>query len=92
MNDLLSYEQFVELYNYLTSKERLGPGPNLGSVVCDHTLRYTADWMKEHQIQDIQANIRKIMDLGGYCDCEVLFNVDPDIWKKRREEGRYHKP
>ncbi|MBA2394163.1 MAG: DUF2695 domain-containing protein [Ktedonobacteraceae bacterium] len=87
MNNLLSGKQFIKLYNYLASEERLGPGPDLGNVVCDHTLRYTVAWMKKHHIQDIQANIEKIKDLGGYCDCEVLFNVDPGTWKTRR----YHR-
>jgi hypothetical protein len=86
MNDLLSDAQFLDLYNYLTSEEKLGPGPGQGSVTCDHTLRHTIDWMKMHQIQDIPGNIEKIMDLGGHCDCEVLFNVDPDTWEERREE------
>ena len=76
MHVLLSAVQFSELYDYLASEP-----------TCDHTLRYTLDWMKEHHIQDIQVNIEKIVDLGGHCDCEVLLNVDPDTWEERREEG-----
>lgn len=86
MNKLLSDAQFLDLYNHLTSEEKLGPGPGLGSVTCDHTLRHTIDWMKRRQIQDIPSNIEKIIDLGGHCDCEVLLNVDPDTWEERREE------
>src|SRR5215469_16467728 len=76
MHVLLSAVQFSELYDYLASEP-----------TCDHTLRYTLDWMKEQHIQDIQANIEKMVDLGGYCDCEVLLNVDPDTWEERREES-----
>jgi hypothetical protein len=83
---IISYEQFSELYVYLTSEERFGPGPNLGSVTCDHTLRFTIEWMKEQSVKDIRANIEKIVDLGGHCDCEVLLNVTPDTWEKRRDE------
>jgi|SRR6266487_2781507 hypothetical protein len=83
---LLSDMQFSELYTYLTNEERLGPGPAMGSVTCDHTLRYTVEWMKEHHIQDIRGNIEKIADLGGHCDCEMLLNVTPDIWEERRDE------
>lgn len=86
MNNLLSDEQFLNLYNCLTDEEKLGPGPGRGSVTCDHTLRQTIDWMKEHRIQDITGNIEKIIDLGGHCDCEVLLNVDPNTWEERREE------
>jgi hypothetical protein len=85
-SELLSERQFVELYTYLTSDERFGPGPTQGSVTCDHTLRYTIAWMKEHNVQNIRANIEKIVDLGGHCDCEVLLNVDPETWEERRDE------
>ncbi len=86
MSEILSDEQFIELYNYLTDEERFGPGPTMGHVTCDHTLRYTIEWMKEHHIQAIQDNVEKIVDLGGHCDCEVLLNVDPDTWQEQREE------
>jgi len=83
---LLSDVQFSELYTYLTSEERLGPGPNRGSVTCDNTLRYTVEWMQQRVVQEIRANIEKIVDLGGHCDCEVLLNVTPDVWEERRDE------
>ncbi len=83
---LLSDAQFAELYTYLASEERFGPGPNRGSVTCDNTLRYTVEWMQKHHIQEIRTNIEKIVDLGGHCDCEVLMNVTPDTWEERRDE------
>lgn len=72
---IMSDEQFGALYAYLSSEP-----------TCDHTLKYTIDWLKEHYVQDIQSNIEKITDLGGHCDCEVLLNIPPDIWKERRNE------
>ncbi len=86
MNGLLSRMQFIELYNYLASKERFGPGPTLGKMTCDHTLRSTLLWMQEQRIQPFWENIEKIVDLGGHCDCEILMNVTPDTWEERREE------
>lgn len=83
---LLSEDQFIDLYNYLADEERLGPSPNEGRVTCDNTLHCTVKWMMLHQVQDILANVEKIMDLGGHCDCEVLLNVPPDVWEERREE------
>jgi hypothetical protein len=80
---LLPDAQFSELYMYLTSEERFGLGPAQGSVMCDHTLRSTLEWMKKHGVQDIRANIEKIVDLGGHCDCEVLLNVTPATWEER---------
>src|SRR5690242_9432977 len=72
---IMSDAQFGELYEYLGSEP-----------TCDHTLRYTVDWLKEHHLQDIRGTIEKIVDLGGHCDCEVLLNVTPDIWEERRDE------
>lgn len=86
MHNLLLNEQFEELYAYLTSDERFGSGPALGSVICDHTLHYTITWMKEHHIQNIPANAEKMIDLGGHCDCEVLQNVNPGTWAAFRED------
>lgn len=83
---IMTDNQFNELYNYLTSEETFGPGPGIGKVTCDHTLRYTIGWLKEHHIQDIRGNTEKIVDLGGHCDCEVMLNVDPDTWEMRRNE------
>lgn len=83
---IIEDEQFLALYNFLTSEEILGPGPDLGRVTCDHTLRWTIDWMKNHQVPDMRETLEKIVDLGGYCDCEVLFNVDPDTWAEQRDE------
>lgn len=86
MSVLLSNEQFIDLYTYLISDERFGPGPGQGKVGCNHTLHYTIEWMRVHQIQGIRANIEKIADLGGHCDCEVLLNVDPETWEEARDE------
>ena len=86
MNILLSDEQFTELYNYLTSAKRFGAGPDQGAVSCDHTLAYTIKWMKERQVRNITANVEKLIDLGGHCDCEVLLNVNPATWLAFRDE------
>ncbi len=72
---IMSDAQFGELYEYLSSEP-----------TCDHTLRYTIEWLKEHHLQDIQGTIEKIVDLGGHCDCEVLLNVTPNMWEERRNE------
>ena len=86
MDVLLTPAQFAELYLYLSDKERLGLGPTRGRVTCDHTLRHTIAWLKEHHRQNVRANAEKIVDLGGHCDCEVLLNVGPDSWEALRDE------
>ena len=83
---IMKDEQFNELYDFLTSEELFGPGPDLGRVTCDHTLHWTIDWMKKRQVQDMRETLAKVVDLGGHCDCEVLLNVDPDTWAEQRDE------
>jgi hypothetical protein len=42
---------------------------------CDGTLRKTRQWLKRRAFLSLNANLNVIRELGGYCDCEVLFNV-----------------
>lgn len=44
---------------------------------CDHTWRHTERWVSEQglawdPIEDA------LCELGGYCDCEVVMNCDPE--------------
>jgi len=41
---------------------------------CDGTLKLTQQWMRTHGV-DEATNIPELEERGGYCDCEVLFNV-----------------
>jgi len=29
---------------------------------------------------DVEASLEYFSDHGGYCDCEILMNVDPGFW------------
>ena len=93
---LLTQEQFIALYEYLGLLYRnmfsRSKRQRAKSLQCDHTLRYTLAWLRKQKVSPIRANTKKIVDLGGHCDCEVLLNVDPETWEKRRdEELRYPK-
>ena len=44
---------------------------------CDHTLRLTRAWARDHDL-DPDEVARSAEHFGGYCDCEVLANVDPE--------------
>jgi len=59
-------ETFKELFNYLD--QRLGEG-------CDHTMIMTLDFLKEKE-KNIHQVVEWLNDKGGYCDCEVLANVE----------------
>jgi len=58
---------FDELFDYLD--ERLGEG-------CDHTMTMTVDFLNQKEIKNIDEVVEWLNDKGGYCDCEVLANVE----------------
>jgi len=49
----------------------------LADEECDHTLRLTRAWAAQRSI-DQDALAASVEHFGGYCDCEVLANVDPE--------------
>lgn len=64
---ILSDAEAEELYCYLES--------HLEATPCDHTLRFTEQWLKEHIPEDKVCNVvADLEEMGGYCDCEVLMN------------------
>ena len=58
---------FNELFVHLD--EKLGDG-------CDNTLTMTVDFLKQKEIKTIDKVVEWLNDKGGYCDCEVLANVE----------------
>lgn len=49
---------------------------------CDHTLRFTEQWLGEHQ-QPAASVLDWLKGQGGFCDCEVLANA-ADHWEQNR--------
>ena len=45
---------------------------------CDHTLRLTKAHLTEHGLSH-ESMIPWLHKHGGYCDCEVLANVEPHV-------------
>jgi hypothetical protein len=58
---------FLDLFDTLNEK--------LGDEPCDDTLRFTEQFLNEHQLplQDVALWLN---EHGGHCDCEVLSNVE----------------
>ena len=44
---------------------------------CDRTLRFTAEWALQSDVpfEELKSSLG---EFGGYCDCEVVANVDPE--------------
>ena len=62
----MSHQDLRDLFDYL---DRPNPPP------CDHTFRETLEFIKKRGL-DAERIIPWLREYGGYCDCEVIFNVD----------------
>jgi len=46
-----------------------------GASRCDHTLRETIEFLQKRGL-DIERIVPWLREHGGYCDCEVILNVE----------------
>jgi hypothetical protein len=67
---VLDEAQLSDLLDYLDD--------HVAEAGCDHTLRFTQAWASERGIQP-SALVRSVQQFGGYCDCEVVANVEPEL-------------
>lgn len=79
MASLMTYEQVEALCEWLEGPEgcHFRPHPRKSDDFtwnCDHSLKLTKKWLKRHKL-DVDANVEALQACGGYCDCEVVFNV-----------------
>lgn len=65
-----STEIFKELFNYIDKV--------LESNGCDDTLKYTKKFLENNNLP-VKESIEWLEKNGGYCDCEVLFNIEDKI-------------
>jgi Protein of unknown function (DUF2695) len=65
----LDEAQLSDLLDYLDD--------HLAEAGCDHTLRFTEAWANERGIES-STLVRSVQHFGGYCDCEVVANVEPE--------------
>jgi hypothetical protein len=63
----MSVRNFLDLFDELNDK--------LGDIPCNHTLVLTEQFLNKHNLPP-QNVIPWLHEHGGYCDCEVLFNVE----------------
>jgi hypothetical protein len=48
------------------------------ALPCDHTLRDTLQFLERKKL-DVQKVVPWLREHGGYCDCEVLANVENEF-------------
>lgn len=61
---------FQDLFDYLDEK--------LGEHGCDDTLKYTIHFLNVHHLP-VENSLNWMRENGGYCDCEVLANIEEKI-------------
>lgn len=58
-----------------TLAEEMGDDP---TAVCDGTLARSRAYIEGHSVEgSLDETVALLRELGGYCDCEVLYNVAP---------------
>jgi tetratricopeptide (TPR) repeat protein len=64
----LTTEQLESLGSFLNEK--------LTATDCDHSLKFTKIWLEESVPKSkISKIVKEFQNQGGFCDCEVLYNV-----------------
>ncbi len=66
----ISKEDLGDLFDWLDRPE---------AFECDHSLKQTLEFLNNRDL-DHSIIIPWLNEYGGYCDCEVLFNVE-DKWE-----------
>jgi len=61
-------ENFKALFDYLD--EKLTDNP------CDDTLNFSIAFLQSLELDNIEEITKWLGENGGYCDCEVLANVE----------------
>lgn len=64
----MSRDQFKQLFDCLDAY--------LKKQCCDHSTRHTLKTIVEMKLENNEAIIQWMREHGGYCDCEVLWNVE----------------
>lgn len=72
----LSDEQFAAMFHWLDEQ--------LPRQACDHSRRLTQTFLEDRRLA-IEPVFAWLDEHGGYCDCEVLANVEQH-WQECREE------
>ena len=65
----MSIETLKKLLSFLNRED----APN-----CDHTLKETVGFLKSNDL-NAEEVVPWLNEHGGYCDCEVIFNVYDDV-------------
>ncbi len=66
--------RFVDKCAKMRLHERVS-GPQLLAALCDGSLLFATRWAEDHGV-NVNLLQQALESRGGYCDCEVLLNVE----------------
>ena len=76
---ILTENQVTELCVYIENR--------IEKNACDHSLRYTFEWAEKNGIN--KSDLIDVLESnGGFCDCEVTFNLPEDCDLELEEENK----
>jgi len=67
--------KWEDLYSYLKEYIKFGDGVIISqSATCQNNLNTTKNFCTKNNL-DVELIVRYVESFGGYCDCEILYNV-----------------
>ena len=82
----ISLEQLDSLASYVDSAAHT-PDSSGKAPGCDHTFKYAEKWAIENQVDTIEL-YQFLNRHGGFCDCEICFNVTQLLIEDSVDQGR----
>jgi len=64
----MSEDKFIQLFELLDAE--------LHECGCDHDLKLTEQILVNLEVKDVLSVLAWLKEQGGYCDCEVMMNVE----------------
>lgn len=64
----MARELFLDLFDYLNEQSE--------TTVCNHDFSLTEQFLRDKQVNNVEEVLEFLRENGGYCDCEVIFNVE----------------
>ena len=67
----MSEDKFVRLFELLDAE--------LHAHGCDRSLKLTEQILSNLEVKDVLSVLARLEEQGGYCDCEVMMNIEEKI-------------
>ena len=64
----MARELFLDLFDYLNEQSE--------TTGCNHDFSLTEQFLRDKQVNNVEEVLEFLRENGGYCDCEVIFNVE----------------